>query len=134
MTENKSAIAIDSNPHIDPCLIYLNSMVINDSSIDAEFSFYITLMLQGTIVSGKLISDNLYFSSVTNTISSRLQSRIINDLFEDYRAMFTENRFDILFLHLQNVVIRQTNKSQNIELELMRIPLASVGGFSIATL
>lgn len=109
-------------------------MVINDTSIDAEFSFYITLILQGTIVSGKLISDNLYFSTVTNTISSRLQSRIINDLFEDYRVMFTENRFDILFLHLQNVVIRQTNKSPNIELELMRIPLASVGGFSIATL
>jgi hypothetical protein len=134
MTENKLAIAIDSNPQIDPCLFLLNDIVNTGTKLDMKLSFSITLIVQGSIVSGELISEKLYFSNATKTISNHLHSEIIDKLFDNCNTIITEYGFNGLCLHLKNVVIRQATKSQDIELALIRIPLASVGGFSIAAL
>ena len=134
MAKNKLAIAIDSNPQIDPYLLVLNDTVNAGAQLDMKLSFSITLIVQGAIVSGELISEESYFSSITKTISNPVQSELIGKLFDNCRVIITEHGFDGVCLHLKNVVITQAIKTQDIELALMRIPLASVGGFSIAAL
>ena len=139
---NYSSKTQNYNPfaNIDPVLFSIAQGVENANS-----SVAMTLLIDGTIVSGNLISIDRYFSDIHSALSSGVSfnpnedevAESINSMtsfFHETKELMDEYPNDDfrLYLHLKNAVIHQATKERDMEIPLFRVALRSVSGFNLS--
>lgn len=127
------AAAAEQNISIDPQLIAINTIVNKDREIDRSISFQLTLIVQGSIISGELIPESLYFSTFNQEVSDLKIIKFINKMCQDTSSLLAEQNTGIDYLYLKNVSVQQSNDlGEPIKLPTIRISLRAVGAFSLS--
>jgi hypothetical protein len=131
MESRESDVQNDHSSAIpNPDLLLLALVAVVDS-VQGDMSFSVTLMVDGGIVFGELISSRVYFSEVSRLLAEVENGESLSLIFELANERIDKVSERVHCLHLKNAVVRQGVPMGDVEFPLLRIRLSAVGGFSI---
>ncbi|HAU5660006.1 gas vesicle protein [Citrobacter sp. Cf140] len=117
----------------DEDLTFLNTMVNR-----FDFSMGITLIVQGSVISGQLIAGKKYYELTAEKLKSvGFVGEALSQYFEskatnDYTSTDPDFVYPYNFLHLENVCIRQDNGQMNtLNNALLRVKIEEIEGHII---
>lgn len=112
---------------IDPLLLTLSNVIDSTETI----SFGVTLLVQGNIVLGDLISKSKYISETNKLLSREVNGDLLSSMINTFDEQIAETDLQKHCVHLEKVVIRQSVPVRDVNLSLLRIPIGAIGGFSL---